>query len=79
LQNVKFLSKNWKAVEKFAKIGKKSFFAKGFGEFRRNPIGFLQKSCFSMQKPIFAKKNFQTFSQCPPHYPHGVRGSNPAF
>jgi hypothetical protein len=29
---------------------------KGFGEFCRNPIGFSQKSCFSTQKQIFAKK-----------------------
>jgi hypothetical protein len=58
---------------------KTPIFAKGFGEFRGNPIGFLQKSCFSTQKPIFAKNILQTFLQCPPHYPHGVRGLNTTF
>jgi hypothetical protein len=64
---VKYFSKNRKAAEKFAKIGKKVFlrspiFAKGFGEFWGNLIGFLQKSCFLTQKPIFAKKIANIFA-----------------
>jgi hypothetical protein len=31
-------------------------FGIGSGEFRKNPIGFLRKSCFSTRNPIFAKK-----------------------
>jgi hypothetical protein len=31
------------------------------------------------QNPIFAVNFAKTLSQCPPLFPHGVLGSNPAF
>jgi hypothetical protein len=68
-----------KKITKMLIFAKKQIFAKSFGEFRGNPIRFLQKSCFSARKLIFAKNILQLFLQCPPHYPHGVRGSNHAF
>jgi hypothetical protein len=75
----------------FAKIGifaKKVQQQKFFGEsdfwerargISKNPIRLSQKSCFSTQNPIFAKKILQTLLQCPPLHPRGVGGSNPVF
>jgi hypothetical protein len=60
MQKVKFFQKS-EGSWKVCKYREKSFswnpiFMKGFGEFHGNPIGFLQKLCFSTGKPIFAKK-----------------------
>jgi hypothetical protein len=81
LLKVRIFSKNWKAAEKFAEIGKKvfrgnRFLQKALGNFAEIQSDFCKNRVFL---PIFAKKFLQTFPQCPPHYPHGERGSNPAF
>jgi two-component SAPR family response regulator len=64
-------------------FGKKFFvetnFCKRLRWISRKSDWIFAKIVFFTWKPILAKQILQTFLQCLPHYPHGVRSSNPTF